>query len=85
ECVTAYEPLSFSNKATDSQIRLAELSREIFASFIAADFERCLQWLALAEKEFGSSKFFALYARQCHQNLKAAPPDFDGRIVLEEK
>ena len=44
ESVAAYEPLAYASQATDAQKRLAEVTREVFATFIAAEFERCLQW-----------------------------------------
>jgi adenylate cyclase len=86
EWVAVYEPLAYTNQATDQQRQLAEVSREIFATFIAADFDRCLYWLDIAEKGFGTSKLFSLYRKNCmHYREASAPTNFDGRIVLEEK
>lgn len=86
ESVTTYEPLAYADQATDAQKRLAEITREVFALFVASDFKRCLHWLEIAEKEFGASKLFALYTRNCWQYLETPPGEnFDGRIVLDEK
>jgi class 3 adenylate cyclase/CHASE2 domain-containing sensor protein len=85
ESVATYEPLAYANQATDTQKRLAEATREVFATFIAAEFERCLHWIDRAEKEFGPSKLFALYAKNCRHHMENPPAQFDGRIVLDEK
>lgn len=85
ESVIAYEPIAPANQATDAQRRLAQVSEEIFAAFTAAQFETCLRWLTQAEKEFGESKLFSLYANQCRDFIKNPPTNFDGRIVLEGK
>jgi class 3 adenylate cyclase/CHASE2 domain-containing sensor protein len=85
ESVATYEPLAYTNQATDAQKRLAEATREIFATFIAAEFDRCLHWIDLAEKEFGPSKLFALYTKNCRHHMESPPAQFDGRIVLDEK
>ncbi|HEY1685418.1 MAG TPA: adenylate/guanylate cyclase domain-containing protein [Tepidisphaeraceae bacterium] len=86
EPVAVYEPLAYASQATDAQKRLAEVTREIYATFIAAEFSRCQQWIALAEKDFGSSKLFSIYTKNCEHYLITPPAgNFDGRIVLEEK
>jgi hypothetical protein len=65
---------------------LADLSKAVYSAFVAANFNQCLQALDRLNERCGPSGYEARYRKLCTEYLATgAPPDFDGRIVLELK
>jgi len=86
EGVMTYEPLALAEKATDQHKKLAELTSEVVNSFMAGNFQACLEGIGRLEVAFGGSKLANLYRKLCEQYLKeGAPAGFDGQIILSEK
>ena len=86
EGVMTYEALAPIGAATPAQVRLAELTRDMVGAFTSGKFDKCVEAGNALESEFGPDKLVGVYRRMCEEYLLvAAPPDFDGQIVLTEK
>jgi adenylate cyclase len=82
EPVMAYEPLCPTDKVTDSQQRLADLTDRVVTNFIAGQFDECLAAAERLEAAFGPSPLSRLYARLAEEHKSNCPPDFDGRVAI---
>jgi adenylate cyclase len=86
EAVMVYEPLAFSERATDEQRELARCTAELVESYVRGHFARTLEIADMHENRFGTSKIVAIYRALAKQHVDNPPAhDFDGRIVLTEK
>jgi adenylate cyclase len=86
EGVMTYEPLALTEKASEKQKQLADLTSEVVTSFMNRSFDACLAALAKLETAFGASKLGSLYQKLSEQYLRdGAPAGFDGQIILSEK
>jgi class 3 adenylate cyclase len=84
--VLTYEPLAHLDQATARQKAGAALQTRLVESFHAADFRRCLEFVAEAEREFGPGKLTDLYRSLSERYLQSPPgSEFAGQIVLTEK
>lgn len=82
EPVMAYEPLCPTQKVTEGQQRLADLTDRVVGCFIAAQFEGCMDAIQQLELAFGPSLLSVLYARLAQENKSNCSPDFDGRVWI---
>ena len=81
-----FEPMAFSDRATDEQRELAKCTAELVESYVRGLFASTLAIADAHETRFGKSKIVALYRALAKQHLDNPPgDDFDGRIVLTEK
>lgn len=81
-----FEPLSLTNRATDEQERLVELTIPVVKTFQGARFKDCLVAIEQLEKTFKEDKFTALYRELCQKYLANPPVDtFNGHIKMVEK
>jgi class 3 adenylate cyclase len=85
EGVMTFEALCLADNADGQHRRIADLTTQMVDSFMAGQFERCLQAVKRLEEAFGPSKLTELYADLSQQYLRNPPAAFDGQIVLTEK
>lgn len=84
--VLTYEPLAHLDQATARQKAAAALQTRLVERFHAADFHRCLELVAEAERDFGPGKLTGVYRSLSERYLHSPPgSDFAGQIVLTEK
>jgi adenylate cyclase len=84
--VQAFEAICTRDAATEKQLTLVELSRQVVEHFRSAAFDPCIQAARELERVCGAGKFSQLYIDLSRRYLvQPPPPDFDGRIVLTEK
>jgi adenylate cyclase len=86
EAVMVYEPMTFSDRATDEQRELAKCTAELVESYAQRRFGDTLALADTHENRFGKSKLVTTYRALAQQYIDNPPDEnFDGRIVLTEK
>lgn len=83
QCIMVSEPLCRADGARPEDLELARLSSEVVELYVSRDFGGCLQAIRRMVGRFGPSKFTSIYEMCCAGDC--AEPDFDGRLVLDEK
>lgn len=85
EAVMAYEPLAATDKATDQQKQIAELTTVMFDHYTASRFADCIAAADALEAVTGPTKLINLYRETSRRFEHEPPADFQGELVLEEK
>jgi class 3 adenylate cyclase len=83
--VMALEPLAHIEQATEEQIRLADLTANVFDAYLAGDFKQCMAAADALEEVFGPSRLVEIYRDACRTHLATPPKQFDGSVTLGEK
>ncbi|HET6252201.1 MAG TPA: CHASE2 domain-containing protein [Tepidisphaeraceae bacterium] len=83
--VMVFEPLARVESATASQIRLTDLTADVFDNFLAGQFAECVAASHRLEEAFGPSKLAVLYRQTCCAHLADSPAEFQGCVALKEK
>jgi class 3 adenylate cyclase/CHASE2 domain-containing sensor protein len=86
EAVMAHEPLGLTEKATDEQRRLVDMTNAMVDAYVAGDFKKCIDAAAKLEEGFSDQKtLVAKYRELCEHYLAHPPEQFNGTILLSEK
>jgi adenylate cyclase len=85
EGVMTFEPLAPSDKATEAQRELAQITREMVDAYQAGRFADCISAADRLDAKFGESKLARLYRDLSAENAANPCADFDGVITLKEK
>lgn len=83
--VMTYELLGESDRATESQKRLAEMTKVMVDHYLAGRFAESLAAADAMDRVFGPSRLTSLYRDRCNEYLAEPPANFEGNIVLDKK
>lgn len=84
--VMTYDPLCLHSQASEEQVLLANMSRDVVDAFVAGRFAECELAIKRCVERFGEHKLMAVYAGLCREYM-ATPPGgaFSGCLVLDSK
>ncbi len=85
EGMKVYNPLDWTDKATDEQREIVRLFEDVVTAYTDGDFKRCIQAINVYEKTFEPYKLSKTYRELCEQYIAKPPEEFLGRIVLSSK